>query len=192
MGIVSFCPSGHRVKVKEHLAGKNGICPTCGAKFRIPLVSVGAPSPVAATKKPAGLPVAAVVSLDPDVAATLPPALAFSPAPESAPAEVVPQSGGPLPDVEQHDMKFTSFDMLEPATSPDVITEAPDATWCVAVPGGEPSEPMTGETLLAWLTEGHATGGELVWRSDWPEWRAIRQVFPDHVPNLPSGGFPSW
>jgi len=39
MGIVAYCPNDHRVKVKDNLAGKKGICPTCGARFRIPFES---------------------------------------------------------------------------------------------------------------------------------------------------------
>ena len=36
MGIRFRCPSGHKLHVKDFLAGKRGICPKCGAKFRIP------------------------------------------------------------------------------------------------------------------------------------------------------------
>jgi hypothetical protein len=36
MGIRFSCPNGHPLHVKEHLAGKRGICPSCGAKFVIP------------------------------------------------------------------------------------------------------------------------------------------------------------
>ena len=36
MGIRFRCPSGHKLHVKDFLAGKRGICPECGAKFRIP------------------------------------------------------------------------------------------------------------------------------------------------------------
>jgi hypothetical protein len=39
MGIIAYCPNDHRVKVKDALAGKKGICPTCGARFRIPFES---------------------------------------------------------------------------------------------------------------------------------------------------------
>ena len=35
MGIVCHCPNGHRIKVKDRFAGKRGLCPTCGATFRI-------------------------------------------------------------------------------------------------------------------------------------------------------------
>lgn len=39
MGIRFYCPSGHKLNVKEHLAGKVGFCPECGTRLTIPLVS---------------------------------------------------------------------------------------------------------------------------------------------------------
>lgn len=36
MGIRFNCPNGHKLNVKEFLAGKRGVCPECGAKFVIP------------------------------------------------------------------------------------------------------------------------------------------------------------
>jgi hypothetical protein len=33
--------------------------------------------------------------------------------------------------------------------------------------------------MQAWLDAGQAEGTEVVWRSDWPEWRPARDVFPD-------------
>ncbi|MFM8413815.1 MAG: hypothetical protein ACKOCX_03735 [Planctomycetota bacterium] len=94
MGIVAFCPEGHRVKVKEELAGRKGICPHCGARFRIPeatdspsaplstLPAAAVPAAVPDVMKPgasavstSGLPIARFVSLDAELAATLPRAL---------------------------------------------------------------------------------------------------------------------
>jgi hypothetical protein len=87
MGIVAYCPNQHRVKVKDELAGRKGICPTCGVRFRIPRTSQPEPAaglaPVPAAVAPAASaapsppdrPVAEIVSLDPDLAATLPRAL---------------------------------------------------------------------------------------------------------------------
>jgi len=88
MGIIAFCPQGHRVKVKDHLAGRKGICPECGTRFRIPLetqaagvtpavgASAAAPATAPATAASAsGLPLARVVSLDAEAAAALPRAL---------------------------------------------------------------------------------------------------------------------
>ena len=59
MGIVSFCPNGHRVKVKDHLAGKKGICPSCGERFRIPHAN-GTPAVTSQNHAPSGLPIADV------------------------------------------------------------------------------------------------------------------------------------
>ena len=36
MGIRFYCPNGHKLNVKEKLAGKRGICPQCGVKLLIP------------------------------------------------------------------------------------------------------------------------------------------------------------
>jgi hypothetical protein len=60
-----------------------------------------------------------------------------------------------------------------------VIAERPDLTWCIAFPGGDPTEPLDAVTMQAWLDGGHATGTEVVWRLDWPEWRPVQEVFPD-------------
>ncbi len=84
------------MKVKDELAGRKGICPECGTRFRIPLESqaeAAAPDPavepVAAvdppTLSPAGVPVARLVSLDAELAATLPRALPLA----------LPESGSP-------------------------------------------------------------------------------------------------
>jgi hypothetical protein len=45
MGIRFNCPNGHKLNVKEYLAGKRGVCPQCGAKFIIP-EQAEAPQPV--------------------------------------------------------------------------------------------------------------------------------------------------
>ena len=36
MGIRFYCPNGHKLNVKDFLAGKRGICPECSARFQIP------------------------------------------------------------------------------------------------------------------------------------------------------------
>ena len=77
MGIVAWCPNGHRIKVKDELAGKKGICPTCAASFRIPRELPPAAS-VGHAAEPSRLPTARVVSLDPHVIATLPRARAIA------------------------------------------------------------------------------------------------------------------
>jgi hypothetical protein len=99
MGIIAYCPRGHRMKVKDQLAGRKGICPECGTRFRIPQESQSGPSagsataPAASSGEPAGsppatsssgLPVGRIVSLDPDLAATLPRVLPLAAGPGDA------------------------------------------------------------------------------------------------------------
>jgi len=47
MGIRFLCPNGHKLNVKQALAGKHGICPDCGAKFLIPASPAGLISGIA-------------------------------------------------------------------------------------------------------------------------------------------------
>src|SRR3954468_11735462 len=51
MGIRFNCPNGHKLNVKEYLAGKRGVCPQCGAKFIIP-EQAEAPQPVGVGQSP--------------------------------------------------------------------------------------------------------------------------------------------
>ena len=165
MGIVAFCPNGHRINVKDSFAGRKGLCPTCGAKFRIPASGSGSPGPESA------LPTARLLDLDAAVAATLPRVLPCAPAaaepipePTPAPAAVFAPPPAPL--------------SAQPALHP-MLAERPDLQWCIAFPGAEPTEPLPAESMQAWLDSGQAEGTEVVWRSDWPEWRPARDVFPD-------------
>lgn len=180
MGIVAFCPGGHRVKVKDHLAGKKGICPHCGASFRIPSASEhrredAAPAP--------GLPLAAVVSLDAAEAASLLPAIPLADPPVGDPAEPIAE----------HAASAVPPHMPGPravASLPRAIAEAPTAAWCWAIPGGQPSPQMSGVDMRAWLASGEVTGAELVWRSGWAEWMRVGEVFPEEVPPAARPGFP--
>lgn len=174
MGIVSFCPQGHRVKVKDHLAGKKGVCPTCGARFRIPLASVATPTHAAAATT---LPEATIVSLDATIAARLPRVLLLN-------REAEPTHGGPQAPVSQPRAEPVEEEVelvVEEARRHPTIAERPDLAWCIAVPGGTASEPMQADALQAWLDSGLPTGDELVWRADWAEWRTISGVFPESL-----------
>lgn len=193
MGIVCHCPNGHRVKVKDHQAGKRGLCPTCGSKFSIP-ATTGA-EPHADPGAPGipdypQLPLARFVPLDPAVVATLPRALPFGAtraAAESAAAtaaaaeslepfaETMPLGTDPLAD-EVTAVWPAEADVRELHAA---IADRPDLSWRIAYPGGEASEPVDAATMQEWLTGGQAEGSELVWRADWPEWLPVRGVFPE-------------
>ena len=175
MGIVSFCPQGHRVKVKDHLAGKKGVCPTCGVRFRIPLASVAAPTAAVAA---ATLPEAKIVSLDAAVAARLPQVRLLNLAAEPARGvPAAPERPARSEPVEEEEVELV---VEEPCRHP-AIAARPDLAWCIAVPGGTASEPMSADALQAWLDSGLPTGDELVWRADWAEWQPIAAVFPEAV-----------
>lgn len=183
MGIVAYCPNGHRVKVKDELAGRKGICPQCQARFRIPRGD-GMSGGGGAKRPDGGYPLARVVSLDPAVAAALPRAMAIAPpagargsvqaeqpaAPPVAASTVAPRDGVQ----DRHPAPPTA---LHPA-----LAERPDLTWSVAVPGGDASAPMSAAAMQAMLDSGGLTGAELVWREGWPDWVSIRLVFPECLP----------
>jgi len=181
MAIEIHCPNGHRFRVKEQLAGRTGRCPTCGTKLQIE-----------ATNQ---LPLARLVPLAPEVVATLP---------RARPLAAAASGGNPRPAADGQSWQAVAADIAAAAASmPDVadralerieplpaagdlrptfhatIAERPDATWCIAFPGGDPTEPLDAATMQAWLDGGHATGTEVVWRSDWPEWRPVQDAFPD-------------
>lgn len=186
MGIEARCPNGHQVRVKDRFAGRKAYCPECAATFRVPMPGATAT-----------LPTAAVVSLDATYAATLPRAT-----PAGARRADEPQRADEPRRAERERprrRRTASRDAapagpapagpaVTPAPTPvpgrlhPVIAEAVDLTWNVALPGGDPSEPLTAEMLQEWLDAGGATGTEVVWRADWPDWVPIRLVFPEHVP----------
>jgi hypothetical protein len=179
MGIVAYCPNGHRVKVKDEFAGRKGVCPECQARFRIPRGEAAGAG--GATRTAGGYPVARVVSLDPAVAAGLPRAVAIAPAAEPRGGVQVEQPAPPgaVSGAGQGGQPAV-IKSLHPA-----LAERPEATWSVAVPGGEASAPMSAEAMQSFLDAGGLTGAELVWREGWSDWVAIRLVFPEY---LPAGG----
>jgi len=130
MGIVSYCPNGHRTKLKDRYAGLRVRCPACGLKYWVDKAESAASSALAVP-------------------------------------EAVPAADAAVSTVE-----------TESPPLPEPIAAAPEAAWCIALPGGEPSDSLSAAAMQAWLTSGKATGNELVWRSDWAEWKPIGQVFP--------------
>lgn len=190
MGIVAICPNGHRIKVKDALAGRKGICPTCAARFRIPLKDVASPADHEAHA--GGIATARVVSLDPLFAASLPTAHALAeadtidasgPATEGGPAEVefvelAEEPVGTEADATAAPGRPPAFPALE---------ERQDPAWRIAVRGGAPSEPLSAAALQAWLASGAASADHVVWQEGWPDWRALAEVFPEALPPAPRG-----
>ncbi|MFM7108464.1 MAG: hypothetical protein ACKOZU_07690 [Planctomycetaceae bacterium] len=204
MGIIAFCPNGHRIKVKDELAGRKGICPTCAARFRIPLKTAGAEGAavVAGGDAPVGPQTARVVSLDPLFAGSLPAAVALDEAEAVFATEAAARAADAAPDFVRVDDEAVAEDRDafvpaaepsthdlpaadEPATSHALLDERPDLSWCVAARGGAPSAPLDAPAMRAWLDSGAAAVDHVVWRQDWPDWRPLQEVFPEALP--PSG-----
>ena len=193
MGIVAYCPQGHRVKVKDDLAGKKGLCPICGVKFRIPPADGGPPherpateaahgeaaehgrSPPLPEATAAGLPTARFVSIDPAVVATLPRAVPASAAAETAVIASVPPA--PTPGTVPVPVEPVAAEQQRPLHP--TIAERPDLAWSIALPGGDPLPPLSAVAMQDWLDAREWTGEEFVWRADWPQWLPFRQVFPE-------------
>ena len=169
MGIAVYCQNGHRFKVKDEFAGKRVLCPQCQVKVRIP-----APAEIAAPAAAGGMQPARLLELDPAVIAALPRALPFCelPVAEAPPAAAAIQPLSPE--------RFASEPPPpQPFLHPSIASQ-PDLHWRIAFPGGEPTEPLAAETMQAWLDSRQATGTEMVWRTDWPEWMPVRNVFPEY------------
>lgn len=213
MAIDTQCPNGHLVRVKEHLAGRPVRCPTCATKFRVaagahlPLARLVPLAPEVVATLPRARPLSA--GLQPPASGPAPVAAgrhggappthpvadddAARPAADGLGWEVVEADAAGSADRWLDVVDRDPADILPtpaadvgpaPAFHP-VIAERPDVTWCIAFPGGDPTEPLDAVTMQAWLDGGHATGTEVVWRADWPEWRPVQDVFPE----LLGGGF---
>lgn len=115
------------------------------------------------------------MSLDATIAARLPRALVLNRVPEPA----RPGAIGPVNDARREPAEDAVELVVEEVRRHPLIAERPDLAWCLAVAGGTASEPMPADAMQAWLDSGRATGDELVWRADWPDWRPIAGVFPE-------------
>lgn len=182
MGIIAICPGGHRMKVKDYLAGRKGICPTCGARFRIPLASPSSPpdtgpQDAAGETVAGGARVATVVSLDAAAAAGLPELLMIAgPGDQGVVDDLVASAPQVDPDPTA-DLQTADED------DGDAEDDATDVLyWYHAIPGGQPSAALRESEMVAWLDTAQPTGREVVWRSDWPGWKPISEAFPERFP----------
>ncbi|MBU4272400.1 MAG: DUF4339 domain-containing protein [Planctomycetes bacterium] len=163
MGIRFYCPNGHKLNVKDFQAGRNGICPFCGAKMQIPLESTrpsfrrrqsqsqegGCEAPAAseATVDEIGSPTVAAAAPSPDRTRT--------PSADSAPSAAA-----------------------SPAESADPLAEAGEVVWYVRPTSGGQFGPATADCMRTWLAEGRIAVETLVWHEGWRDWRDAGDVFP--------------
>lgn len=208
MGIKFFCPSGHKLNVKSFLAGKKGVCPHCGERFRIPKHSTRGrekerrdaagnadangefefDSGILRTGPATATAVAPAVATS--IATAPPNAVSTAPALPPFPTTGAPKvaESSPAPDA-------PIFPAINPAPAPaispavpaapasaaapaDPIAEVPTAVWYVRPAAGGQFGPARGELMRGWIAEGRVSADSLVWRDGWADWRNAAQVFP--------------
>ncbi len=197
MGIRFFCPNGHKMNVKSFLAGKRGICPTCGAKFEIPLESSPAAAPPVMTH-PASIhgPIAesaapqspAEVRHAPASPVAQPTMAPF--APQSVASGVAPAAGW-QPGAGGFAMPAAAPRIPQPiprpaTATPDPIAEAPTAVWYVRPAAGGQFGPAPGDMMGQWIDQRRVGADSMIWREGWTDWRRAAATFPSLAAHLPA------
>ncbi|MBN1394371.1 MAG: DUF4339 domain-containing protein [Pirellulales bacterium] len=149
MGIRFYCPNGHKLNVKSFQAGRNGICPYCGAKMQIPLEST---RPSSRRKKSPAEEEETEIATEP----------------AAMPAEAAAS-------VEQNQNPSAAADS---PCADDPLAVAGDVVWYVRPTSGGQFGPATAEIMRNWLAEGRIAAETLVWREGWRDWREAGGVFP--------------
>ncbi len=146
------------LNVKDHLAGKRGICPDCQSRLEIPLASL-----IQGSSRAPFVPGASITLKEPVSGASNPGPVTPSVAPTP-----------PAPSVEN-------------GAAVDPIAEAPQLQWYVQ-PQGSTSRygPAAGETMRSWMRAGRVAPDALIWREGWPNWRIAQSVFPQLVQETPA------
>ena len=183
MGVRFDCHEcGKRLNIKEELAGKRGVCPACGVRFRIPQSDAERSVPlegsqssgsVAATRQEDGVANSDRAGSAADTSTTA----AAQPVHES------PESGVPASGVSTLGPERP----VPPAANTDLLSEDPDAVWYVRPPSGGQYGPASGATVKQWIAEGRVTVHSLLWRDGWPQWRQAGEAIPDLANRQPSG-----
>ena len=165
MGIRVVCPNGHRLNLKSHLAGRHGLCPDCGARFRIPLES-------------SDLPVTAVPRDD------------VNPAQQLSTSDLGRGTGESHQQSEFEAKPDSLHDV--PVRHGDF---SPQTVWYVQATEGDTAGarfgPATGEQIQTWIAEGRILPNYLVWRDGWSDWQpgssilARQEGRPGVIPTAP-------
>lgn len=164
MGIRFYCPNGHKLNVKDFQAGRNGICPFCGAKMQIPLESTRPSSHRRQPQSQEGgceAPAASEATVDEMTVAEAAPSPDRTPTPSADSAHSATAS---------------------PTEADDPLAEAGEVVWYVRPTSGGQFGPATADCMRTWLAEGRIAAETLVWHEGWRDWRDAGNVFPQLSP----------
>ncbi|MDR1491549.1 MAG: DUF4339 domain-containing protein [Planctomycetaceae bacterium] len=178
MGIRFYCPNGHKLNVKSHLAGRRGICPYCGTRLLIPLKSTR-PSTKEENEMKHGLAANNGGNLN-----EFP---VFFDDRESNVKNATP---------EPQSIDFTAIDddndndvggansmianQSETAKSMfETALDDPNAVWYIQLPDGQRFGPATSPIIKTWIVEKRISPSMLVWREGWKDWVEAGIAFPE-------------
>lgn len=188
MGIRFFCPSGHKLNIKEHLAGKVGYCPHCGMQLTIPLVSIRRSSKLGGG------------SLSPEeIEAEMKRREELALLRKSGKAETQVAAH----DATFHDATFDEDDVLHiledipdsaEGAEPEVTSNGPPGVrgevpkvlaeaeiMYIQIPGGKQYGPISGQVVYVWLCEKRLAPDMLLWREGWSDWVEAQKVIPPEL-----------
>ncbi|MDR0335525.1 MAG: DUF4339 domain-containing protein [Planctomycetaceae bacterium] len=164
MGIRFFCPNGHKLNVKVHLAGKAGFCPECGARLIIPLQSTRKSSRELNEPNEHNKPNEHQTQNESQQSQQN--------VPDANPViSEIPTQPQSLETSTKHVVK--SEKILNP------ILQDQTVVWYVQVPGGPQYGPVTGQIIHSWIQEQRLEPAMLVWREGWSNWLEAKNVFTE-------------
>lgn len=186
MGIRFFCPNGHKLNIKAHLAGKRGVCPVCGGKMRIPLVSTRPPGKKKKRKVEAGMvppseagPTRRHCPDADEIEAWLEGEDEAGP---SSPRASRTEDGSPSPLFEEMDLAalaaFGVPDLPPEKSESGPLDTTGEAIWYVRPPSGGQFGPASSPVVSSWVREGRVPADSLVWREGWRDWKTAVEAFP--------------
>jgi len=168
MGIRFYCPNGHKLNVKERLAGKRGICPECGVKLLIPRKSTRLSSREERERQDRLAASSGGNPNDFDVFQD----------DQSASIASFENFGHSVPEVRQVSTQHfeQSSDMVSMVAT---AFDDPHTVWYVQLPDGQRFGPATLPIIQSWVKERRISPTMLVWREGWQDWLEARLVFPE-------------
>ncbi len=188
MGIRFYCPSGHKLNVKEFQAGRKGICPRCGAKIQIPTESTRTSTRKHRAERHPGTQAVTQTAALPEQVVVGPPTPAtaeqWAPAggtlvqPTPAAGEATPSAAAPIEPPKSPTTASAATTSSASADMPDPLAEAGDVVWYVRPSSGGQFGPAVREVMRGWIEEGRVGADSLVWREGWRDWREASDVFP--------------
>lgn len=192
MGIRFFCPNGHKLNVKSHLAGMVGYCPDCGDRLTVPVTSTRFSSKLGGGLIPAEEVSAELERLRQLKASSMPPATAAQ-----SPVDAIAVEGAHNNALEDYILDDDDvLNMLESIPEPSEVFEpqvpegdksperiprelaVPGVDWFLQIPGGKQHGPISGTVLFSWICEKRVSREMLLWRSGWADWKTASEVIP--------------